>query len=76
MHICSQNSSEDLWVKLHNPDWELNLQAGTQTQSKHRLGLEPFFFLIELTHLVSEINKAQVLCVWSQKEFSKKQSDR
>ena len=54
--------------------------AGTPTQPKRCLGLEPMWLGLKPSqnpwYLVSEPNEAQVLKVSSQKEFSKRQSDR
>ena len=41
-----------------------------------QIGTRTHCLLIEITHLVSGLNEAQVLYVWSQKEFSERQSDR
>ena len=49
-----------------NSDWDLNPQVGTQTH----------YLLIEIAHLVSGLNEAQVLYVSAQKEFGQRQSDR
>ena len=44
--------------------------------AQFRLGLGTHCLLIEITHLVSGLNEAQVLYVSAQKEFSERQSDR
>ena len=49
-----------------NSDWYLNPRAGTQTHC----------LLIEITHLVSGLNEAQLLYVSVQKKFSERQSNR
>ena len=63
------HGSETVQLRL-----DLNPRAGTRTQPKPRLGLEPL--LVEITHLVSGLNEAQVLYVSSQKEFTERQNDR
>ena len=66
--------------------------AGTQTWPKPCLGLKPTWLglkpsqnpvcdlnpqsLIRITHLMSGLTEAQVLCVSEQKGFSKRQGDR
>ena len=56
--------------------------GGIRSQPKLRLGLEPMgstrthCLFLEITHLVSGLNEAQVLYISAQKEFSERQSDR
>ena len=44
-------------------------------QTGQEPGQNSHCFLTEITHLVSELNEAQVLNVSLQKEFSERQSD-
>ena len=66
-------------LKPFTTDWDLNPCAGTWTQAKPSLGLEPIWLRLKPSqnpwHLVSGSNKAQVLDVSLQKEFSERQSE-
>ena len=66
-------------LKPFTTDWDLNPCAGTWTQAKPGLGLEPMWLGLKPSqnpwHLVSGSNKAQVLDVSLQKEFSERQSE-
>ena len=44
--------------------------------AKTQIGTWTHGLLIRITHLVSGLTEAQVLCVSAQKEFSERQSDR
>ena len=67
-------------LKLFTTDWVLNPCAGTQPQPKPCLELKPTWLRLKPSqnpwYLVSRPNEALVLDVSSQKEFSKRQSDR
>ena len=67
-------------VKLFISAWDLNPRAGTRSQPKSSLKLEPTWLGLKPSqnpgYLFSGPNKAQVLGVSLQKEFSEKQSDR
>ena len=66
--------------KPFTTDWDLNPRAGTQTQPRPCLELEPTWLILKPSlnsqYLVSGPNEAQVLNVSSQKEFCERQSDR
>ena len=75
------------WAELLRGMWDLPgpgiepvspIRAGgfSTTEPPRKPCLHPHSLLTEFTHLVSGLNKAQVLEVSSQKEFTERQSDR
>ena len=78
--VLEKAEEPEIKSKTFTTDWDLNHVVGTQTQSKPCLGLKPTWRGLEPSqnpqYLVSGPNKAQVLDVSLQKEFSEMQSVR
>ena len=77
--FCDFMSVQKRYVSSGNVVSETENTSDSCTQQKLRLGLEPTFFffpLIRITHMVSGLTEAQVLCVSAEKEFRERQSDR